>query len=75
MFWIILPLRSSIDQLRTDDKDIKEDINALKVEVAKNYVQRAEVSSSLARMENKIDMLSARLIQRTDELQDQKADK
>ena len=75
MFWIILPLRSSIEQLRIEDQGIKKDLSDLKVEVAQNYVQRTEVSASLVRLEQKIDSLSITLQTRTEKLEIQKADK
>jgi septal ring factor EnvC (AmiA/AmiB activator) len=79
LFWIILPLRSAVDALRVTDeqnyKELKGDMQSLQVEVAKNYVQRGEVTASLSRMESKIDMLSANLIKRTEDLEQSKVDK
>ena len=79
LFWIILPLRSAVDELRAADeqnyKELKGDMQSLQVEVAKNYVQRGEVTAALARMESKIDTLSIALTRRTEHLEQSKADK
>jgi septal ring factor EnvC (AmiA/AmiB activator) len=79
LVWIIFPLRTAVDELRQADeqnyRELKNDVQSLQVKVAENYVQRGEVTSSLARMEHKIDALHSQFVKRTDELQEQKADK
>lgn len=79
LVWIILPLRTAVDDLRQADehnyRELKNDVQMLQVKVAENYVQRGEVTTSLARIENSLRDLRADTLKRTNELQEHKADK
>jgi uncharacterized coiled-coil protein SlyX len=86
MFLVILPLRNSIENLReSDDKlaselrrsyeKLESRVTNLEVEVAKNYIQRAEVSNSLTELRAALTRIENHLTQRLDKLDDIKEDR
>jgi len=71
----VLPLRGVIEQLRLSDERLSERVQTLEVEVAKNYVQRGELTSRLDAISGKLDRIEASLGRRIDSLDHQKVDK
>lgn len=72
---VIWPLRNSIDALKQSDDRLSTRIQNLEVKVAENYIQRGEVTTSLASIVNKLDRIESRLEGKIELLETQKADK
>lgn len=86
MFFVILPLRNSIEHLRDSDEKLANElrrsyeklddrVTSLEVELAKNYVQRLEVTSSLNDLRTMLSRIENHLIGRIEKLDETKQDR
>jgi len=71
----IVPLRRSIEELRSSDDRMSVRMQALELKVAENYVQRGELNLSLQQILTKLDTLDARFTSKMDSLETGKVDK
>jgi hypothetical protein len=72
---IIVPLRVAISKLQESDEKLASRVHAVELEIAKNYVQRSEMSSSVSTILSKLERIETRLYERIDALDHNKADK
>jgi len=72
---VILPIRGAIDALKKSDDELKNELAATRIEMAKEYVRRGELNSSLSDIRVALERIERRLYDQVERLDHSKADK
>jgi len=72
---VVLPIRSAIQELQRSDDALREEIAKTRIEMAKEYVRREELSNSLSDIRIALERIERRLYDQVERLDHSKADK